>query len=540
MRCAALRSIISALERDSQASAGADWLAPQGPREGLRHYAEVVRQRLRLIIACLLVATIAAGVYTKLAPQSWKAESRLLVTPVNGETNLIGLGLISNSSSPGGDVSTAASLVTTPEVAALVAVDIGRTTGRAVLKQVSAVPVAQSNVVAITATASSAGRAQAIASAFAIDTVKNRTQTLHRQLEQIIPALKQQVQALPPLQRTGQGSLNERLAALQTLLAGPDPTIAVESVAQRPSAPSWPRTKLTIIAGILVGLIVGVGGAFASEGLDPRVRREETLRRIFRLPVLARIPRERRPPSRTVPLRPDELSPAAEESYRMLRVALGLRGRPAAVHRSVMVTGATRSEGKSSVALNLAATVALAGHKVILVEADLRRPSLGSALGLPAKRGKRGTAGVLMGEVTLEDALSPVRAISNNLSVVLVEQSAPYLADGLLAASDAVVEQAESLADYVIFDAPPVTEVSDALPLSQHVDDVLIVVRLGHTRTDQLVNLGEVLTRQNVRPAGLVIVSDDPNQGSAYYAATPPGPRGSGTTPREKIRIVEA
>ena len=224
----------------------------------------------------------------------------------------------------------------------------------------------------------------------------------------------------------------------------------------------------------------------------------------------------------------------------MLRVALGLSGRPAAVHRSVMVTGATRSEGKSSVALNLAATVALAGHKVILVEADLRRPSLGSALGLPAKRGKRGTAGVLMGEVTLEDALSPVRAISNNLSVVLVEQSAPYLADGLLAASDAVVEQAESLADYVIFDAPPVTEVSDALPLSQHVDDVLIVVRLGHTRTDQLVNLGEVLTRQNVRPAGLVIVSDDLSQGSAYYAATPPGPRGSGTRPREKIRIVEA
>ena len=71
-------------------------------------------------------------------------------------------------------------------------------------------------------------------------------------------------------------------SALQTLLAGPDPTIAVESLAQRPTAPSWPRTKLTIIAGILVGLIVGVGGAFTLEGLDPRVRREETLRRVDR------------------------------------------------------------------------------------------------------------------------------------------------------------------------------------------------------------------------------------------------------------------
>jgi Mrp family chromosome partitioning ATPase/capsular polysaccharide biosynthesis protein len=528
------------LERDSQASHAAEWLAPQGPREGLRHYAEIVRQRFRLIVACLLVTTIVAGAYTRLAAHSWKAESRLLVTPVNGETNLIGLGLITNSSSPGGDVSTAASLVTTPEVAGLVAARIGHTTGRAVLKQVGAVPVAQSNVVAITSTASSAERAQAIASAFAVDTVKNRTQTLHRQLEQIIPALKEQVQALPPIQRTGQGSLNERLAALQTLLAGPDPTIAVESLAQRPTSPSWPRTKLTIIAGILVGLIVGIGGAFTLEGLDPRVRREETLRRIFRLPVLARIPRERRASSRGLPLRPGELSPAAEESYRMLRVALGLRGGSSLVHRSLMVTGATRSEGKSSVALNLAATVAFAGHKVILVEADLRRPSLGAALGLRAKRGKRGTAGVLMGEISLRDALIPVKALSDNLSVVLVEQSAPYLADGLLAASDALVEQAESLADYVIFDAPPVTEVSDALPLSQHVDDVLVVVRLGHTRTDQLVNLGEVLTRQNVRPAGLVIVSDDPNQGSGYYATAPPGSRASGARPREQIPAVGA
>ena len=73
----------------------------------------------------------------------------------------------------------------------------------------------------------------------------------------------------------------------------------------------------------------------------------------------------------------------------------------------------------------------------------------------------------------------------------------------------------------MIFDAPPVTEVSDALPLSQHVDDVLIVARLGHSRTDQLVNLGEVLSRQGVRPSGLVIVSDDFSQGSGYYAPTP-------------------
>ena len=527
------------MQRDSEPFRVSDWLAPQGPREGLGRYVEVIREHLRLILACVLVVTAVATLYAKLATPSYKADSQLLVTPVNGATNLIGLGLITSSGNPTADVSTAASLVTTSEVAALVAVKVGHTTGRAALAQVSAVPVAQSNVVAITASASSANRAQAIANAFALATVENRTRTLHHQLEAIIPALKEQLQALPPAERTGQGTLGERLASLQTLLAGPDPTITVESLAQRPTSPSWPRTKLTIIAGILVGLVLGIGGAFALEGLDPRVRREETLRRIFRLPVLARIPRERRPSSRELPLRPEELSPPAQESYRMLRIALGLRG-PATAPRSVMVTGSTRSEGKSSVALNLAAAVAFAGHKVILVEADLRRPSLAGALDLLAKRGKRGTAGVLMGEVPLGDALIPVTRLSDNLSVLLVEQSAPYLAEGLLSASDEIVEQAEALADYVIFDAPPVTEVSDALPLSQHVDDVLIVARLGHSRTDQLVNLGEVLSRQNVRPAGLVVVSDDPSQGSGYYAASRPRPRGPAGRRREQIPATRA
>ncbi|HTB70447.1 MAG TPA: Wzz/FepE/Etk N-terminal domain-containing protein [Solirubrobacteraceae bacterium] len=515
-----------------------DWLAPQGPREGLGHYVEVVRDRRRLIIACVVIVTIVAGVYAKLATPEYTAESHLLISPVNNETSLIGLGLIENSSNPTADVLTAASLVTTSEVASLAALQIGNTTGRALLGNVSAVPVAQSNVVAVTATATTADRAQAIANAFAVATVQQRTNALHHRLATIVPTLKRQVEALPPSQQTGQGSLGERLSSLETLAAGPDPTVSVESLAQRPTAPSWPNTKLSVIAGFLIGLVIGLGAAFALESLDPRIRREETLRRIFRLPVLARIPRERRPGLRQLPLGPGEISPAAQESYRMLRVAIRSRGRTAGTH-SVMITGSTRSEGKSTVAINLAATLAFSGDRVILVEADLRRPSLAGALELMAKRGKRGTAGVLMGEISLQDALMPDPSLSDNLSALLVEQSAPYLSDGLLAASDDLVSQAQTLADYVIFDAPPVTEVSDALPLTQQVDDVLIVARLGYSRTDQLVNLGEVLAQQSVRPSGLVIVSDDFNQGSGYYAPTPTRPQGLGARVRDQVSTIE-
>jgi tyrosine-protein kinase len=529
---------------------GHDWLAPQGPREGLGHYLDVIRERKLMILISVVLATAIAGVYVTVAKPTWTAESRLLVTPVNTTSNLIGLGLITTSASQGGETSTAASLVTTPEVGGLVASKIGKTTARTVLGEVTATPVAQSNLVAITASASSPARAQALANDFAQQTVENRTQILHSQLDKIIPTLQAQVQALPPSQRTGAGSLGERLSSLETLRAGPDPTISVSSLAQIPTAPSSPRKKLSIVVGVLVGLVVGIGGAFALDGLDPRVRREEVLRRIFRLPVLARIPRERRRSWHGAPLPPREISPAAQESYRMLRVALDahrisgvsaqdvgrrahIRANPlapalleeddAVPTRSLMVTGSARAEGKSTVALNLAAVLAAAGHKVILVEADMHRPSLGDAVGM---RPQQGLFSVMMGEADIEDALVTVDGLSSNLHLLLVEASAPQLPDGPPGAPGRLVERAKEIADYVIVDAPPVTEVSDAMPLSDHVDSVLIVARLGHSRTDQLVNLGEILMRHGVRPAGLVIVGSDVGRGTGYYSYASPKTRG--------------
>ena len=115
-----------------------------------------------------------------------------------------------------------------------------------------------------------------------------------------------------------------------------------------------------------------------------------------------------------------------------------------------------------------------------------------------------------------------------DLKVLLAGRSYGSLVDGLLTAAGRLVEPAKELADYVIFDTPPVTDVSDILPLSQYVDDVLIVSRLGHSRVDKLVNLGEVLSRQGVSPTGLVIVDDDLNQGSGYYYAQAPHSRGRG------------
>jgi succinoglycan biosynthesis transport protein ExoP len=183
------------------------------------------------------------------------------------------------------------------------------------------------------------------------------------------------------------------------------------------------------------------------------------------------------------------------------------------------------SEGKSTTALNLALTLAAGGQRVILVEADLQRPSLAGALGVDAPQG---VAEVLMGDISLEDALVTPKGTGDELRVLLAGRSYGSMVDGLLTAAGRLVEPAKELADYVIFDTPPVTDVSDILPLSRHVDDVLIVSRLGHSRVDQLVNLGEVLSRQGVSPTGLVIVDDDLIQGSGYYYAQAPQPKRRG------------
>ena len=88
------------MPRSSDPARASDWLAPQGPREGLGHYVEVIRDHRKLILTCIVIVTVVAGVYAKLAAPVLKAESHLLVTPVAGETNLIGLGLITTSGQP--------------------------------------------------------------------------------------------------------------------------------------------------------------------------------------------------------------------------------------------------------------------------------------------------------------------------------------------------------------------------------------------------------------------------------------------------------
>lgn len=486
--------------------------------DGLLRYLAVVREHVLLIIACTVVALAVALIYVEVAPKTYQASATLLVLPASTDDPVLDqLPVIQQSEDPTEAVLTAASLVTTMQVAnaakATLHTDIGPA---ALLGDVQANPIGETSLVAVQATASSPQLAQRIANAFATQTVATRTAAMHVAVASTIAGLESQLAALPSGQRYGTGSVGNELAEARDLAHSNDPTLQVAALASLPPGPSSPHTKLSIAAGLIGGLVVGIGAAFLLHVLDPRLRREEQLRELLDIPALARIPRERRGTKR--PLLPNEMSLFAREGYRTLRTTLTARG-PTTRSRAFLVTGSAPSEGKTTTAIGLAVALAHGGGRVILIEADLRRPTFASLLGLDFRVG---TEAVLIGEVDLETALVPVRFEGTSLRVLASQFAGSSMADRLSPTIAAkLIEDAKALADFVVIDSPPLTAVIDALPLAQFADEVLIVARLGRSKMSKIMELADLLAQYGAAASGFVIVGEAPRRlgGGYYYAA---------------------
>ena len=481
----------------------------------------VLRERIWIVVLCVAICVGVTLIYVITAPKVYEAEADLLVSPAPRDSaTLIGLPIVRESSDPTRDVETVARLVTSTSVARRVRSDID--SDRAIgglLNNVKAEPVAQSNIVAITATGSTAREAQVLANAFALAIVDDRTQQLHDQLDQVLERLKARRDEAGGQGEAAQEALELQINELETLRGGPDPTIRLQNPAELPTSPIAPRPLFSIAASLVVGLVLGLVGAFALELLDPRVRREDQLRRLLRLPVLARVPREI---GGRTPLRPERLAPATIEAYRTLRATLSATRAGKAGSRSVLVTSPSASEGKTTTAINLAASLALAGQRVILIEADLRRPSIGRTLGIEPTGD---LMEVVLEEARLEDALEQVEGYGANFDVLLAkdpgENGTPN-ADGLfLPTAHALIDRAKELADYVIIDSPPLTEVIDGLALAERADEVLLVIRLGRSLQSRIVQLGELLAQHGIEPVGIAVVGVPASDTASDYYVSP-------------------
>lgn len=242
--------------------------------------------------------------------------------------------------------------------------------------------------------------------------------------------------------------------------------------AQVPDAPVRPKRVQSMIFAALIGLFVGLCLALLQEFLDDRINTVADADRVLQLPSLGYVPALSTADAHLLP-QMKGMDPASE-SYRVLRTNIHFATVDAPA-RTLLVTSANPGEGKTTTAANLAFAMAMDGKKVILVDTDLRRPSLHKLLDIPAVPG---LTDVLLGHAPL----SPVEIMSG-LSVLPAGSTPPNPGELLNSRKfrNLVLELTEQ-ADMVIFDSPPVLVAADAAILASQMDGTILVVETGATK----------------------------------------------------------
>lgn len=302
---------------------------------------------------------------------------------------------------------------------------------------------------------------------------------------------------------------------------------------QAPTDPVSPKLWINVALGLVAGLVIAVGLAFLFDYLDDTVRSEFDARLRLELPLLGSIffwkRASRRGPSHEV-MALTTLNHSHEpvsEAFKAIRTSLlftvGDKERLAAI----LVTSSIPGEGKTSIACNLAVAMALAGHSVILVDADFRRPDLHRIFHRPENVG--------LGNLILGDRPESEVFMSTplaNLRVVCTGPTPPDPSE-LLGSTRmaALVGRLKELADIVIFDTPPVGAVTDATVLATMVDGVVLVVEGGRTPVSSVTKARDILQSVNARVLGVVLnkvrESDTADYYYRYYGQHPPSKNGT-------------
>ena len=276
--------------------------------------------------------------------------------------------------------------------------------------------------------------------------------------------------------------------------------------------PVSPRKTLNIGLGVLLGLALGLAAAILREVLDNTVRSPQVLRTMSEAPVLGVIAADRG--SKKSPLIVDNHARSVRaEAFRQLRTNLQFidAARPVGV---LVVTSSIANEGKSTTAINLAVSFSDSGRRVLLIEADLRRPRVAEYLGL---EGAVGLTNVLVGRAAIDDVLQPW---GRGGLTVLPSGTIPPNPSELMGSplmAELIIQLRKSF-DMIIIDTPPVLPVTDAAVASRLVDGVVVVVRYGKTTRNQVSTALRSLTAVDARVLGTVLTMS-PVKGAEAYSA---------------------
>jgi capsular exopolysaccharide synthesis family protein len=273
--------------------------------------------------------------------------------------------------------------------------------------------------------------------------------------------------------------------------------VVVDS-AVMPTAASSPNYTRNTMIGFLFGILAVMAAIVMRELLDNTIRSEEDVTQNCQHPILAPVPDllssgkgqygyardgqkdDGGADKRTLPLLGKNIGFAAQESYKLLRTKLQFSFADDNACHVIGISSALPGEGKSVTAINLAYSLSELGKRVILLDADMRRPTLAEKLNINKKPG---LSSYLTGQSDLNELVQNCNIAGDEKAfhVIAAGQNPPNPVE-LLSSSrmDLAIETLRKQYDYVIFDLPPIVEVSDTLAIAQKVDGVLVVVRQNH------------------------------------------------------------
>jgi capsular exopolysaccharide synthesis family protein len=326
-------------------------------------------------------------------------------------------------------------------------------------------------------------------------------------------------------------------------VANRDPwNVTLVTPAALPTKPSGLPLSVLLSLGAVIGLLLGTGTAYIRDRADDRVRDREDLENCLGEPVLAVVPRSRDAMQAATVFSSAPGSRAAE-AFRYLRTHIDpLVPADPAGGKVVLVSGAQRREGRSSVAANLAAAMAHAGRKVLLVDADLRNPFLADvfAAAVSGTANKAGLTEVLSGEASAADVTVPTGR--PRLQLITAGRQVGGTADMVNATSlERAIAQMRAEADVIIVDGGPALDVADAITIAQHADLVVHVANVRRTLRSAIRNAAQELRTSSGGVNLVGVLTGVPGQITIGRPAPVPQAAPTATTPyREPARTARA
>lgn len=356
--------------------------------------------------------------------------------------------------------------------------------------------------------------------------VLNREYAAHRSRMRVIPVLEEKLRELERNLAVKQDTYETLFRNLKTIEVAENQTIGNARIIDRGTVannPVEPKETLNLALGTLVGIVLGAATALLLEARDRSVKTVSEAKGLLDYTLLGTIPLLDREGKRKSSKKSDDTGAgkvivrdfprsSSSESYRMLQANLKFLSSDTKL-QVIVVTSSVPGEGKSTTSSNLATALAELSHRVLIVDADMRRPRQHQVWDIP---NLQGLSNVLVGQADLKSCIQPVMDNLDIMSAGVIPPNALSLLESQR--MQALTREFVESYDYVIIDTPPLAVAADAPVLGRLADGILLVVRPGVANIASVNSARDVLTQSKQNVLGMVINGVLPeNESDSYY-----------------------